>query len=260
MSPSSWALARVPTQSGPPPSFSSPSEGRRLCSALRSRGTSLELLGERRRCLRSRPEVIPRRRARGVHVRGVHLKGPRQASLTVSSVHRPLRFPGSDGARASGALDGLDDPPGDFRARVLLRLLDLPLDILAASGRSLGHGRQVNAVRGCAGLLSESDLTPSPRATSPPVREAPTSCDRPHRFRYEITPRAEAGGGAPTSSAGSPAWAKGARRDHGRAIADVTVRHVLLQSTPARPGKPVPRGGELATPTQRPRRTSQVDA
>ena len=112
------------------------------------------VLGERRHCLRSRPEVIPRRRARGVHVRGVHLKGPRQAFP-----HRLLRplalaFPRSDGARASGALGGLDDPPGDFRQCVPLRLLYLPLDILAR----LGAASDVTAKS----MLSEAAPVPSP--------------------------------------------------------------------------------------------------
>ena len=69
--------------------------------------------------------------------------------------------------------------------------------------------------------------------------------------------RFAAGGSAPTSCAGWPGWARGTRHERGRAISGVTVRHVSAKSTPARRKKRVARGGELATPTQRPRSTSR---
>ena len=50
---------------------------------------------------------------------------------------------------------GLDDPrsPGNTALGAVRK---------CGSGRSLGRDRQVNSVRGCVGLLAESDLTPTP--------------------------------------------------------------------------------------------------
>ena len=61
----------------------------------------------------------------------------------------------SDIVHRSPRRGGLDDPrsPGNTALGAVRK---------CGSGRSLGRDRQVNSVRGCVGLLAESDLTPTP--------------------------------------------------------------------------------------------------
>ena len=68
---------------------------------------------------------------------------------------------------------GLDDPqsPGNTALGAVRT---------CGSGRSLGRDRQVNAVRGCAGLLAESDLTPPPE----PRHRRRARCPRPVTDRF----------------------------------------------------------------------------
>ena len=68
---------------------------------------------------------------------------------------------------------GLDDPrsPGNTALGAVRT---------CGSGRSLGRDRQVNAVRGCVGLLAESDLTPPPERR----HRRRTRCPRPVIGRF----------------------------------------------------------------------------
>ena len=75
---------------------------------------------------------------------------------------------------------GLDDPrsPGNTALGAVRK---------CGSGRSLGRDRQVNSVRGCVGLLAESDLTPTPERRHRGNAPATTCSARPHRFRWDTT-------------------------------------------------------------------------
>ena len=75
---------------------------------------------------------------------------------------------------------GLDDPrlPGNTALGAVRQ---------CGSGRSLGRDRQVDVVRGCAGLPDHCDLTPTAERrhhTGAPRRYSP---DRQHRFRWATT-------------------------------------------------------------------------
>ena len=87
----------------------------------------------------TRLEVVPHGR---VH-RIVTPLTPRSVRLSGYTIHRSPRR------------GGLDDPrsPGNTALGAVRK---------CGSGRSLGRDRQVNSVRGCVGLLAESDLTPTP--------------------------------------------------------------------------------------------------
>ena len=77
---------------------------------------------------------------------------------------------------------GLDDPrlPGNTAFGAVRK---------CGSGRSLGRDPQVSAVRGCVGLLADSDLTPThERRHRRYARRAPSS-GRQHRLRGKTTTR-----------------------------------------------------------------------
>ena len=131
----------------PARAFAAPAPGAALALGVTVPAASRWLIPMSRRAARFTPsETAAARRAIPL------------APITARADERPASAPGTEKqsgiVHRSSRRGGLDDPhsPGNTAFGAVRK---------CGSGRSLGHDRQVSGVRGCVGLLADSDLTPT---------------------------------------------------------------------------------------------------